>query len=191
MDARALTTPLDAATIRSLHAGDMVHISGQLITARDAAHRRLMECLDQGLPLPVDLAGQALYYVGPTPAPPGRAIGSAGPTTSGRMDSYTPRLLAATGLRALIGKGPRSMAVVDALGAHDCVYLAATGGAAALLAECITSATVISYPDLGPEAIHLLTVKDFPTVVAIDCHGGNLYRNDSRDDLCSTGSTSL
>ena len=176
MDPRPLSTPLDAATVRSLHVGDMVQLNGRLISARDAAHRRLIECLDQNLPLPVALAGQALYYVGPTPAPPGRAIGSAGPTTSGRMDPYTPRLLAATGLRALIGKGPRSAAVVEALQAHDCVYLAATGGAAALLAERISAAEVIAYPDLGPEAIHLFQVEDFPAVVAIDCHGGNLYQ---------------
>lgn len=175
-DSRLLTTPLDAATVRSLRAGDMVHLCGSLISARDAAHRRLIDCLDQNQPLPVDLAGQALYYVGPTPAPPGRAIGSAGPTTSGRMDPYTPRLLAATGLRVLIGKGPRSPAVVAALRQHGCVYLAATGGAAALLAQRIRAAEVIAYPDLGPEAIHLLQVEDFPAVVAIDCHGGDLYQ---------------
>jgi fumarate hydratase subunit beta len=172
-----LTTPLTVTTVRTLTAGTPVLLSGTVYTARDAAHRRLMAELEAGRPLPIDLAGQALYYVGPAPAPPGRPIGSAGPTTSERMDPYTPRLLAVSGLRAMIGKGERSPAVVAAMREHGCVYLAATGGAGALIARCITACEVVWAADLGPEAVHRLTVRDLPVLVAIDCQGGNLYES--------------
>ncbi|MFW5750406.1 MAG: Fe-S-containing hydro-lyase [Planctomycetota bacterium] len=171
-----LRAPLTAEAVDTLRAGTRVRISGTIYTARDAAHKRLCAALAAGEALPVDLTGQLLYYVGPSPAPPGRIIGSAGPTTSARMDPYTPELIARSGLRAMVGKGPRGPAVIDAMRAHGCVYLAATGGAAALLAECIDYADVVAYEDLGPEAIHRLEVNDFPAIVAIDSSGNSLYR---------------
>ncbi|MEJ5243910.1 MAG: Fe-S-containing hydro-lyase [Desulfomicrobiaceae bacterium] len=169
-----LHTPLSENDARMLRAGDVVLLSGTIYTARDAAHRRLMELLDRGAPLPFPVEGAVIYYVGPTPAPPGRAIGSAGPTTSYRMDSYAPRLHA-LGVRATIGKGRRSAAVRDALTAYGAVYLGATGGAGALLSRAITAATVIAFEDLGPEAVRALTVQDFPTLVINDSVGGELY----------------
>ncbi len=171
-----LRAPLATRDIAALHAGDQVFVHGTLYTARDAAHKRLCAALAASEPLPIDLDGQMLYYVGPAPAPPGRVIGSAGPTTSARMDPYTPELIARSGLRAMIGKGPRGAEVVAAMRDHACVYLAATGGAAALLSECIEYADVVAYDDLGPEAIHRLEVSDFPAVVAIDSSGKSLYR---------------
>ena len=173
---RRLTLPLDADAVESLRAGDQVLLTGTLLTARDAAHKRLVEALAAGEPLPVDLRGQVIYYVGPAPARPGAVIGSAGPTTSGRMDPYTPALLAA-GVRGMIGKGLRSEAVREAIVRHRAVYLAAVGGSGALLARRITAAEVVAYADLGPEAIYRLTVVDFPAIVVDDCHGGDLYRD--------------
>ena len=149
-------------------------LSGVLYTARDAAHARLAEALASGGEMPFDLAGQVIYYVGPTPAPPGRVIGSAGPTTSGRMDRFTPALLAA-GLKGTIGKGARSQEVRAAIQTHKAVYFGATGGAAALLARSVVSCEVVAYPELGCEAVHRLVVKDMPLVVINDCLGGDLY----------------
>ncbi|MDY0276099.1 MAG: Fe-S-containing hydro-lyase [Desulfomicrobium sp.] len=169
-----LTTPLTDALVRDLRAGDMVFLSGTIYTARDAAHKRLMELLDQDKPLPFEISGSVIYYVGPTPAPPGRPIGSAGPTTSGRMDIYTPRLHQ-LGCKATIGKGRRNMAVRQALKDYGAVYFGATGGAGALLSQCITAAKVIAFEDLGPEAIRALTVVNFPLLVVNDSHGQELY----------------
>ena len=169
-----LSTPLTQAMVRSLHAGDTVHLSGIIYTARDAAHKRMVELMDQGMELPFDLKDAVIYYVGPTPAPPGYVIGSAGPTTSGRMDAYAPRLIKA-GLTGMIGKGQRSKAVIDSMKRYGAVYFAATGGAAALLASRITSAEVIAWEDLGTEAVRRLTVRDFPLTVVIDSVGRNLY----------------
>lgn len=169
-----LTTPLSDADVEQLKSGDVVFISGHIYTARDAAHKRLVEALDAGNTLPFDLKGALIYYVGPSPAPPGRPIGAAGPTTSYRMDTYAPRLHS-LGLKGSIGKGKRNDAVKAALREHKAVYLGATGGAGALLSQRITDVKVIAYEDLGPEAIRELTVKDFPLLVINDCHGGELY----------------
>ena len=169
-----LTTPLTDEAVAQLRSGDVVFLSGTIYTARDAAHRRLAESLDRGEDLPFDLRGAVIYYVGPSPAPPGRPIGSAGPTTSYRMDSYAPRLHA-LGCKASVGKGKRSDAVKQALKEHKAVYFGATGGAGALLSKCITAAKVIAFDELGPEAIRELTVEDFPLLVINDCHGGELY----------------
>ena len=169
-----LTTPLSDADVEQLKSGDVVFISGHIYTARDAAHKRLVEALDAGNTLPFDLKGALIYYVGPSPAPPGRPIGAAGPTTSYRMDTYAPRLHS-LGLKGSIGKGKRNDAVKAALREYKAVYLGATGGAGALLSQRITDAKVIAYEDLGPEAIRELTVKDFPLLVINDCHGGELY----------------
>jgi len=169
-----LTTPLNDHDIEALSAGDSVLLSGVVYTARDAAHARLVELLRQGKPLPVDLAGQVIYYVGPTPAKPGQVIGSAGPTTAGRMDSFTPELLAA-GLKGMIGKGRRDQSVIDAIVRYKAVYFAATGGAAAMLAKRIVSCEVVAYDDLGCEAIHRLEVRDLPVIVINDCHGRDFY----------------
>ncbi|MBO5491145.1 MAG: fumarate hydratase C-terminal domain-containing protein, partial [Desulfovibrio sp.] len=141
---------------------------------RDAAHKRLVECLDRGEPLPVDLRGQVVYYVGPSPAKPGQPIGAAGPTTAGRMDAYTPRLLA-EGLKGMIGKGYRKPEVVEAMKAHGVPYLAAVGGAGALIARSIKKYTVLAWPELGPEALAAMEVEDFPAIVVIDCLGNNQY----------------
>ena len=166
--------PLDDAIIKDLRAGDSVLLSGSLYTARDAAHKRMLEALDKGEPLPFDIKGQVIYYVGPAPAGPGYAVGSAGPTTSYRMDAYTPQLLN-LGLKGMIGKGKRSAAVVDAMKERNAVYFGATGGAAALIAKRIIKSEVIAYPDLGAEAIHRFEIKDFPVIVLIDSQGNNLY----------------
>ncbi len=171
---RRLSTPLGEEEIKSLRAGDQVLLTGVLFTGRDAAHKRFAEALDRGEPLPVDLAGQVLYYVGPSPARPGTPIGAAGPTTAGRMDSYTPRLLA-LGLKATIGKGKRSAEVREALRRHNAVYFGAIGGLGALLARQIKRAEVVAYPDLGAEAVYRLEVEDFPLVVLDDTQGGDLY----------------
>ncbi len=169
-----LRTPLSDADVAQLKSGDVVFVSGHIYTARDAAHKRLVEALDKGEALPFDLKGALIYYVGPSPAPPGRPIGAAGPTTSYRMDTYAPRLHA-LGLKGSIGKGKRNDAVKAALREYKAVYLGATGGAGALLSQRITDAKVIAYEDLGPEAIRELTVEDFPLLVINDCHGGELY----------------
>ena len=164
-----ISTPLLSESILSLKAGDEILLSGTVYTARDAAHKRLVSLIDDLSPLPVDLSGQILYYTGPAPARPRRIIGSAGPTTSSRMDRYTPSLIKSTGLAGVIGKGNRSEDVVKAFRDYKCVYFAATGGAGALLSQCITRAEIVCYEDLGPEAIYKLEVKDFPLFVAIDC----------------------
>jgi fumarate hydratase subunit beta len=171
-----LTTPLSDIMTGSLRAGDEVLLSGVIYTARDAAHKRLIALIDNGDNLPVDLQGQVLYYCGPTPAKPGKPIGSAGPTTSSRMDRYTPRLLAATGLKAMIGKGERSLEVIEAMKKHSAVYFAATGGAGALIGKTIISSRVVCYDDLGPEAVYQLEVRNLPLIVAIDCRGNDLYK---------------
>lgn len=171
---RRIRAPFDDATARSLRAGERVLISGVLLAARDAAHKRLVALLEAGAPLPVDLDGQVVYYVGPSPARPGRVIGSAGPTTAGRMDAYTPRLLDA-GLRGMIGKGYRSPRVVDAMVAHGAPYLAAIGGAGALIARSIRNYTVLAWPELGPEALAAMEVEDFPAIVVIDSMGNDQY----------------
>jgi fumarate hydratase subunit beta len=169
-----LTTPLTDADVAKLTIGDVVLLTGTIYTARDAAHKRLVESLDKGEQLPFDLKGALIYYVGPSPAPPGRPIGAAGPTTSYRMDSYAPRLHS-LGLKATIGKGKRSDEVKTALKKHTAVYFGATGGAGALLSQRIKAARVIAYEDLGPEAIRELTVEDFPLLVINDAKGGELY----------------
>lgn len=169
-------TPLTKETVHSLHAGDQVLITGIVYTARDAAHKRLCELINQNEKLPVTLDGQILFFVGPTPAKPGQAIGSAGPTTSYRMDDYSPTLIEKAGLRGMIGKGNRGEQVIDAMKKYGCIYFAAIGGAGALLAQSIKHSEVICYEDLGPEAIHKLEVKDFPVIVAIDCNGNSLYK---------------
>lgn len=170
-----ITTPFTDDMIKQLHAGDSVLISGVVYTARDAAHARLVDLLRQGKPLPFDIKGQVIYYVGPTPSRPGQVIGSAGPTTSGRMDSFTPELLAA-GLKGMIGKGQRDQSVIDAIQQHKGVYFAATGGAAAMLAKRIVSCEVVAYEDLGCEAIRRLEVVELPVVVINDCRGNDFYR---------------
>lgn len=161
--------------IESLNAGDEVLLNGTIFTARDAAHKLLIALIDKSEKLPLDLRDQILYYTGPTPPKPGSFIGSAGPTTSSRMDSYTPKLIEATGMRGMIGKGNRSKAVVDAMISHGCVYFAAIGGAGALLSKCINKSEIVCYEELGPEAIYKLNVEDFPVIVAIDCRGKSLY----------------
>ncbi len=175
MAEKKASIPLDDKTARSLKAGDRVLFSGIIYTGRDAAHKRLVEMLDRGEALPVDLSGQIIYYVGPCPAKPGTVIGSAGPTTSGRMDAYTPRLLD-RGLKGMIGKGLRSKAVVESIVKNGAVYFAAIGGAGALLAKAIKKAEVVAFADLGPEAIYRLTVVDFPVTVVIDSTGADLYK---------------
>ncbi len=169
-----LTPPLSDEVVTSLKSGDRVLISGVIYTGRDAAHKRLVDLLDKGEKLPIPLQGEIIYFVGPTPAKPGKAIGSAGPTTSYRMDSYSPRLLA-EGLKGMIGKGARSVEVKAAIKEHKGIYFAATGGAGALLAQRIKKAEVVAYEDLGPEAIRRIEVEDFPVVVINDIHGGDLY----------------
>jgi len=169
-----LTPPLDDKTIEQLRTGDRVSITGVIYTARDAAHKRMVEALERGDPLPIPLEGQVIYYMGPSPARPGRPIGSAGPTTSGRMDPYVPALLA-RGLKGMIGKGNRSPQVREAIKQHRAVYLGATGGAGALIARSIVKAEVVAYEDLGAEAIRRLEVEDFPALVINDIYGGDLY----------------
>jgi fumarate hydratase subunit beta len=163
----SISTPISRESLASLRAGDQVLISGILYTARDAAHKRLCALLDEGKELPMDLKNHLLYYTGPTPAPEGMAVGSAGPTTAYRMDPYTPQLLSATGLSGLIGKGDR--------GSEGAVYFAAIGGAGALIGKCILSSQVVAFDDLGTEAIHCFTVRDFPVVVAFDSSGSSVY----------------
>ena len=172
---RHIRAPFDAAIARSLRAGESVSITGTILAARDAAHKRICEYLDRGEPLPVDLAGQVVYYVGPSPARPGQVIGAAGPTTAGRMDAWAPRLMAC-GLLGMIGKGYRSAAVVDAMRKHGVPYLAAVGGAGALIARAIKSYTVLAWPELGPEALAVMEVVDFPAIVVIDANGVDYYK---------------
>jgi fumarate hydratase subunit beta len=169
-----ITTPLSDEIIERLRAGDRVTISGTVFVARDAAHKRMLEALERGDPLPFDPCGQIVYYMAPSPAKPGQPIGSAGPTTSYRMDLYAPRLLEA-GLKGMIGKGNRSLAVREAMQKHKAVYLAATGGAGALIARSIKEAEVVAYADLGAEAVLRLTVQDLPAIVVNDIYGGDAY----------------
>lgn len=171
---KEIHAPLLAEEIRDLRAGDSVLLTGTIYTGRDAAHKRLCALVQQNKPLPFDLRNQVIYYAGPCPAKPGDAIGSCGPTTSYRMDAYTPTLCD-LGLIGMIGKGPRSENVIEAIRRNGGVYFAATGGAGALIASCVTSARVIAFEDLGTEAIRELTVCRLPLIVAIDADGGNLY----------------
>jgi len=169
-----LTTPLTDEVIEQLRAGDKVTISGVIYVGRDAAHKRLVAALDAGQPLPFDPQGQIIYYMGPSPAKPGQPIGSAGPTTSGRMDPYAPRLME-VGLKGMIGKGNRSQPVRQAMQKYKAVYLAAIGGAGALIAKSIKKAEVVAYDDLGAEALRRLEVEDFPAIVVNDIYGGDAY----------------
>ncbi|NTW05244.1 MAG: Fe-S-containing hydro-lyase [Peptococcaceae bacterium] len=170
-----LMTPLKNEDIEKLKAGQAVLISGLIYTARDAAHKKLVNLLEEGKPLPIELKGQIIYYVGPSPAKPGQIIGSAGPTTSGRMDSYTPQLIE-LGLKGMIGKGKRDARVIKSMEENNAVYFVAVGGAAALIAKSITKCRVVAYPELGAEAIHELFVEDFPVLVANDIFGGDLFK---------------
>lgn len=169
-----LTMPLTPEKVKQLRVGDSVLISGIIYTARDAAHKKMTEALVQGEDLPFDVRDQVIFFVGPTPAKPGQVIGSAGPTTSGRMDAYSPQLIA-LGLTGMIGKGLRQPEVIEAMKQYGAVYFGAIGGAGALIAKRILTAEVIAYPELGPEAVHRLEVKDFPVIVLIDSQGNNLY----------------
>ncbi len=170
-----ITVPFDRSTSETLSAGDYVYLSGTVYVARDAAHKRMIEALDQGEELPFDIKDQTIYYMGPSPARTGHVIGSAGPTTASRMDKYAPALMD-LGLTGMIGKGKRTQAVKDAMIKNGTTYFAAVGGAGALLSKCITSSETIAYDDLGTEALRKLTVNDFPAIVVMDCHGGCLYK---------------
>ncbi len=169
-----ITSPMTQDVLVDLKAGDQVLISGTLYVARDAAHKRLVAALDTGEELPLDIAGQTIYYMGPSPAKPGQVIGAAGPTTSGRMDAYAPRLMA-EGLKGMIGKGARTAAVKEAMQEYKAVYFAALGGAGALIAKCIKKAEVVAYDDLGAEALRRLEVENLPATVVNDIYGGDLY----------------
>ena len=173
-DAIRLETPLTQEKVKDLKAGDKVLISGVIYTGRDAAHKKIVEAMDQGADLPFEMKDQIIYFVGPTPAKEGQVIGSAGPTTSGRMDAYSPKLIA-EGLTGMIGKGLRSSEVIEAMKQYGAVYFGAIGGAGALIAKHIVKAEVIAYPELGPEAVRRLVVNDFPAIVIIDHEGNNLY----------------
>lgn len=172
---KSITTPLTEEAVRSLKCGDMVNISGILYTGRDAAHKMMVEMLEQGKTLSVDWHDQIIYYAGPTPAKPGKVIGSCGPTTSGRMDAYS-RQMMAQGLRGMIGKGPRSAEVIEAMKEYGVVYFAAIGGAAALIADSVKECEVVAFGELGPEAIRCLRVENYPCIVAIDAQGNDLYK---------------
>ena len=169
-----MNVPITKEEAASLKAGDYVYLTGTIYTARDAAHKRMDEALDRGESLPFDIEGSIIYYMGPSPAREGRAIGSAGPTTASRMDKYTPRLLD-LGMGAMIGKGKRSKAVMDAIVRNGAVYFAAVGGAGAILSKCILSSEIVAYEDLGTEAVRRLAIQDFPVVVVMDALGNNLY----------------
>lgn len=169
-----VTTPLTPEKVSELKAGDQVLISGTIYTARDAAHRRLVACIEEGKPLPFDPKDAIVYYVGPTPTPPGKVFGSGGPTTSGRMDAYAPTMLS-LGLRGMIGKGYRNDAVKQAIQKYQGVYFGAIGGAGAIISHAVKSCEIIAFDDLGPEAVRRLEVVDFPAVVIIDCKGHDLY----------------
>ncbi len=171
---KKIHVPMTKEEAATLQAGDYVYLTGTIYTARDAAHKRMDEALDEGEELPLSIQDQIIYYMGPSPAREGRPIGSAGPTTASRMDKYTPRLLD-LGLGAMIGKGKRSQAVLDAIVRNGCVYFAAVGGAGAILSKCIRKSEVIAYDDLGTEAIRRLEVEDFPVIVVVDSQGRNLY----------------
>ena len=176
---RKITLPITQDDINSLKAGDSVLLTGTILTGRDAAHKRLFELIEQGKELPVDIKGEIIYYVGPAPAKKGYAVGPAGPTSSYRMDKYTPSLLD-LGLKGMIGKGARSKEVIDSIVKNKCVYFAAIGGAAALIAKSIKSEELLGYEDLGTEAIRRYTVEDFPCIVAVDCKGNNVYESEPK-----------
>ncbi|MCL6589444.1 MAG: Fe-S-containing hydro-lyase [Firmicutes bacterium] len=182
MSLKEINLPLDLKVLKELRAGDPVRLNGPLLSGRDAAHQRLISALQAGKPLPVNLSGETIYYTGPCPTPPGQVIGSAGPTTSSRMDPYTPTLLK-LGLKGMIGKGQRSPEVIAAMVKYQAVYFAALGGAGALMARSIKKAEIIAYPELGPEAIYRLEVRDFPLIVAIDIFGDDLYQK-GRAEYC-------
>ncbi len=169
-----IQVPIKKEEVKQLKSGDYVYLTGTIYTARDAAHKRMQETMDSGNPLPFDIGGNVIYYMGPSPAREGRPIGSAGPTTSSRMDKYVPKLLD-IGLGGMIGKGKRNQAVLDAIVRNQAVYFAAIGGAGALLSKCIVSSEVVAYDDLGAEAIRKLKVENFPVVVVVDSEGNNLY----------------
>lgn len=174
---KRITLPIKDEDIKNLRAGDSVLLTGSIITGRDAAHKRLFELIEENKPLPVDISGELIYYVGPAPAKPGYAVGPAGPTSSYRMDKYAPALLD-RGLKGMIGKGARNKDVVDAIVRNRCVYLVAIGGAAALIAKSIKSEQLLCYEDLGTEAVRRYEVEDFPCIVAIDCDGNNVYETE-------------
>ena len=177
--AKKINLPITDKDIKNLKAGDSVLLTGTIITGRDAAHKRLYELIEKGEGLPVDIKGELIYYVGPAPAKPGYAVGPAGPTSSYRMDKYAPALLD-LGLKGMIGKGARSQAVIDSIVKNNCVYFAAIGGAAALIAKSIKSEELLCYEDLGTEAIRRYTVEDFPCIVAIDSEGNNVYETEPK-----------
>ena len=179
-----INTPITDEVVNELHAGDFVYITGTIYTARDAAHKRMSESMNEGKSIPMELKNNTIYYLGPTPAKPGEVIGSAGPTTSSRMDKYTPLLLN-NGLKAMIGKGKRSNEVIEAIKKNNAVYFAAIGGAGALLSKCIKEAKVIAYDDLGTEAIRELKVENLPVIVVIDHEGNNMYETAVYDYLNS------
>lgn len=179
---KKLTAPLSREDALSLRAGEQVLLSGTVYTARDAAHLRMLDLIAEGKPLPIELEGQVIYYAGPTPTPEGKPVGSIGPTTSVRMDAMTPALLD-RGLRGMIGKGGRGSAVVEAMQRNGAVYFAAVGGAAALMAQCVTSLEVICWDDLGPESVKRLTLRDLPLVVAIDAYGEDAFRKGQEEYL--------
>ena len=174
MTERRVSTPLNDDVVQQLRSGDKVLINGTIYTGRDAAHKRLVVLLEKGEALPFDIQGQIIYFVGPTPARPGKPVGSAGPTTSYRMDAYSPQLIA-QGLKGMIGKGARSPEVIEAMKKYKCVYMVAVGGAGALIAQSIKKSEVIAYEDLGPEAVRRMEVEDFPAVVVNDILGNDLY----------------
>ncbi len=171
---KRIALPLTDETVAALKAGDDVLLSGIMYVGRDSAHKRIVEAMDQGKPLPFDIRGQTIYYMGPSPAKPGKVIGSAGPTTSGRMDSYSPRLMA-EGLKGMVGKGMRTLAVKEAMKKYKAVYFAAIGGAGALISKAIKNSEVIAYEELGAEALLRIEVADFPVIVINDVYGGDLY----------------
>ena len=179
---KKITVPFNKEEVAGLKAGDYVYISGTIYSARDAAHKRMYEAMEEGKEIPIELTDNVIYYLGPTPAREGQVIGSAGPTTASRMDKYTPRLLD-NGLKGMIGKGKRSKEVVDSIVRNKAVYFAAVGGAGALLSKCIKKSEVIAYDDLGTEAIRKMEVEDFPAIVVIDCEGNNLYETAVEDFL--------
>ncbi len=171
-----VNTPITEKITADLKSGDYVYITGTVYVARDAAHKRMIEALERGEDLPIDIKDSTIYYMGPSPAREGKAIGSAGPTTASRMDKYAPTLLD-LGLKAMIGKGKRTRQVIDAVIKNKAVYFAAVGGAGALLSKCITKSEIVCYEDLGAEAIRKIEIKDFPVIVVIDCEGNNLYES--------------
>ena len=177
---KILRTPITKDMVKDLKAGDSVEITGTIYTARDAAHKRMLENLEKGIPLPIDLNNAAIYFAGPAPAKPGEPIGSVGPTTSYRMDAYSPRTMD-LGLTCMIGKGARSREVIDSMKKNTAVYIGAVGGAGALISECVRSCKVVDYADLGSEAIHELEVENFPGIVIIDCEGNNLYETEQKN----------